>query len=145
MAICGDTSGLGYWRNPLRMTQVVKKDPLSGQKTTFWQRTFFVKHDIKRIKYRFVLITEEDDCEEFMWEREPDRICDFITLDTDSPYKAFQTGPNKKDSIKFVRRQNKFLKYDCNFVSEFFFNPINDNLYVGMFWVEIYFINIFPR
>lgn len=131
LAISGDYQGLGYWRNPLRMTQVTKKDPLTGQKTSFWQRSFFVRHDIKRIKYRFVLITEEDDCEEYMWEREPDRVCDFVTLDTTSPYKTFQTFPNKKDSIKFRRRHNKFVKYDCNFVSEFFFNPINENLYVG--------------
>lgn len=129
LAICGEGVVLGNWKYPIRMTQVMKKDPLTGQRTTFWQRSIFAKPDIKKLKYRFVLISEEED--RSTWEREPNRVCDFVTLNTLSPYRKYESFPNKKDSIKFYRKQNKYIKYDCNFVSEFFFNEITENLIIG--------------
>lgn len=130
IAICGEGSALGNWKNPIRMTLVSKKDPVSGERATFWERKFFVRHDVKRIKYRFVMLDDVEDT--LTWEREPDRVCDFVTLTTLSPYKRFESNPNKKDCLKFARKQNRFVKYECNFVSEFCFDHIDENITIGM-------------
>jgi len=75
------------------------------------------------------LIHEIED--RFTWEREPDRVCDLITLTILSPYKKYETFPNKKDCVKFTLKNNRYIKYDCNFVSEFIFNEITDYLFIG--------------
>jgi hypothetical protein len=129
LAICGDGQVLGNWKNPLHMTLVSKKDPLSGKRIPYWQKSFFVKHDYKKIKYRYVMCDLETG--ETFWEREPDRICNFVTLATISPYKDYEANPNKKDCIKFVRKHNKFIKYDVNFVADFHYNQITDNIIIG--------------
>lgn len=129
MAICGEGIALGNWKNPIRMILVSKKDPVGGTRVPFWERRFFVRHDVKKIKYRFVLLDDEEDT--ITWEREPDRVCDFVSLTTLSPYKRYESNPNKKDCLKFARKHNRFVKFDCNFVSEFFFNHINDNITIG--------------
>lgn len=113
----------------MRMVLVCKKDPVTGNKITFWEKKFFVRHDVKRIKYRFVLLDDEEDT--ITWEREPDRVCDLVNLTTLSPYKRFESHPNKKDCMKFKRKSNRFVKHDCNFVSELCYNVINHNITIG--------------
>ena len=111
------------------MNQVPKKDPLTRERTTFWQKIFCVRPDVKKIKYRFVLINEDDD--ENKWEREPNRVCDFITLTIDSPYKKYENFENRKDCIQFSRKHNRYIKYDINFVSKFFYNAVTGNIFIG--------------
>lgn len=111
------------------MNLVNKKDPLSGKRISYWQKIFFVKHDYKKIKYRYVMCDLETG--ETFWEREPDRVCNFVTLATTSPYKEYEANPNKKDCIKFVRKHNRFIKYDVNFVAELHYNQITDNIIIG--------------
>jgi len=129
LAICGEGITLGNWKNPKRMIQVSRKDPVTGTKASYWEHKFFVRHDVKRIKYRFVLIDDENDV--ITWEREPNRACDFVTLATVCSHKKFESHPNKKDCFKFARKHNRFVKYDCNFVSEFCFDEINSHIIIG--------------
>lgn len=107
----------------------MKKDPITGQKTTFWQKTVNIRPDVRKIKYRFVLIHEEED--RYTWEREPDRVCDFAELANDKNSQTDESFPNKKDSIKFVRKQNRYIRYDCNFVSKLFFNSVTEGIMIG--------------
>ena len=111
------------------MSLVSKRDPVNGQKTMFWEWRFFVRHDMKRIKYRLVQLDDQKGT--LTWEREPDRVCDFVTLTTLSPYKRYESNPNKKDCIKFAKKHNRFVKIDCNFVSEFCFDEITSNITIG--------------
>jgi len=130
LAICGEGVVLGNWKNPIRMIPVSKKDPVTGTRTSYWEHKFFVRHDVKRIKYRFVILDDEEDT--ITWEREPNRACDFINL-TIAPDKRFESHPNKKDCFKFAKKQSRFIKYDGNFVSEFCFDEINENIVIGIF------------
>jgi len=128
LAICGEGVTFGNWKNPIRMVPVSKKDPVTGTRTSYWEHKFFVRHDVKRIKYRFVILDDEEDT--ITWEREPNRACDFINL-TIAPDKRFESHPNKKDCFKFAKKQSRFIKYDSNFVSEFCFDHISDNIIIG--------------
>ena len=142
LGICGDGDSFGNWKDPTQMEQVNKKDPLTGKKTSFWQIRFYVKSDVQQLNYRFVLMDKEKG--KNTWEREPNRICDLHSLSTkidpsDHDHEAFQ---NTKDRSKFVRRQNRYIKYDCNFVSKFVFNAITDDIFVGNNLIVSTFLNI---
>lgn len=129
LAICGDIQALGGWKNPYHMNLVHKKDPLTEKRVSYWQKVFHIKHDQKKLKYRFVLYNPNSG--EYIWEREPDRVANFQTLATISPYKNYDSNPNQKDCIKFVRKSNKYIRYDVNFVAEFYYNQITENIYIG--------------
>jgi hypothetical protein len=118
------------------MTLVNKKDPLSGKRIPYWQKSFFIRQDYKKLKYRFIMCDIESG--ESIWEREPDRVCNFLTLSTVSPYKEYDTNPNKKDCIKFVRKHNKFIKYDVNFVADFHYNQVIDSIIIGSISITKY-------
>jgi len=132
MNVCLGIPGMNFtWKNPARLTKIVKKDPFTSQKTEFWQKELSVKHDIKRFRYRYVISDVERNTE--IWEREPDRKCDLSTQlvkindDSHSPL----VEPNKKDCIFFERKHNEYIKVDVNFVANFFYNQINDNIFIG--------------
>lgn len=133
MGICGDGDSFGNWKIPQEMCLTEKKDPLTSQKTPFWQICFYVEHDTKQLNYRFVLIDKEKKVN--TWEREPNRICDVKSLSTsidqsDVNHNSFQ---NVKDCSKFVRKENRYVKIDCNFISKFVFNAVTDHIFIGMY------------
>jgi protein-tyrosine phosphatase len=170
LSVCVYIPGMIYWRTPARMVKIIKRDPFTKSKTEFWQKEIYVKHDLKRFRYRYVLTDSVNNTE--IWEREPDRKCELLqrTLSnnfqdckvlipeflakTTTPTnncdqnngdsvdkkqqkferrleKASSGESNKKDCIYFVKKHNEFIKVDVNFVADFFYNQIDDRIFVG--------------
>ena len=115
------------------MTKVIKRDPITQEKTEFWQKEFCLKHDIKKFRYRYIKSDTSKEME--IWEREPHRKLDLTSLNNTFPkenltneYQTFQ----RKDCIRFQRKHNEFIKVDVNFIADFVYNKINENIFIGI-------------
>jgi len=111
------------------MDKVMRKDPITGKKEPFWEKVLFVHATNKKLKYRFVLT--DYNISQVIWERDPNRIADLVTLSTKSPFKKYDNTPNKKKCELFIRKQNKFVKYDCEFTANLYFTNITDKIIIG--------------
>eukprot|EP01017_Pseudomicrothorax_dubius_P033599 TRINITY_DN4516_c0_g2_i7.p1 TRINITY_DN4516_c0_g2~~TRINITY_DN4516_c0_g2_i7.p1 ORF type:complete len:363 (-),score=53.19 TRINITY_DN4516_c0_g2_i7:34-1122(-) len=115
---------------PRKMDLVVKKDPVTHGRAVFWQLVFQVPTAVRIFRYRYSVYDLEH--RQSLWEREPDRFCDLVTLQTNHHLKPRFQG-NKKDCILFEFRKAAFRKVDVNFSADFLFNQIDDNIFMGPF------------
>ncbi len=129
LSICGEGNLLGNWKTPLTMDKVLRKDPITGKNEPFWEKVLYVHATNKKLKYRYVLT--DYNIHHVIWERDPNRIADLVTLATKSPFKKYDGSPNQKHCQKFMRKQNKFMKYDCDFTAHFYYSQISEKIIIG--------------
>ena len=122
-------------KRPALMNKVIKTCPTTKEKTEFWQKEFYIKHDVKKFWYQYVKSDTTKQIE--IWEREPDRTLDLIPVNKDYELKkADQTCEYqllRKDCIRFQRKHNEYIKVDINFVADFVYDTITDNILIGRF------------
>lgn len=109
------------------MALVKKKNPVTGERVFYWQKSFFVRHDTKKLKYRYAYTDPENN---YTLERDPHRECNFHTLSTFSNPK-YMTSRNNKLCLKFYRKHNRYIKYDSQFAAELEYTEIDQKLIIG--------------
>ena len=130
LLIAGNLPSLGHYRVGMGMSKVVKTDPIQKKKTTYWEKQIAVKYDKPIFYYRYCVENIKTGAQ--IWEREADRFCDLLNPNKRIVEKRY-SDVNKKDSIAFHRKHNKYVKIDVNFVANFYFNQITENIFIGKY------------
>lgn len=86
------------------------------------------------MRYYYLIYDEKE--KKFQWERDPGRIMNLKDRDVVNYWKKID--PNNElrvDCIYFRLKNNIYKKIDTNFISVFFYNQINENLFIGEFLI----------
>lgn len=130
MYVVGNAGELGYFSVPQKMELVLRKDPFTKVMTSFWEKQFLIEAGKKRIRYYYLIYDEKE--KKFIWERDPGRIMCLKTKEFVN-YKLFEEEGYGMDCMYFKQKNSTYKKIDINFISLFFYNRINENIFIGKY------------
>lgn len=112
------------------MDLVLRKDPQTKVLSSYWEKEFFIEAKRPHLRYYYLIYDEKE--KKFQWERDPGRIFNLKDRDVVNYWKKID--PNNDhivDCVYFRLKNNVYKKIDTNFISVFFYNQINENIYIG--------------
>ncbi len=128
MYVLGNAAELGYFSIPQKMEMVLRKDPFTKVMTSFWEKQFLIESGKKRIRYYYLIYDDKE--KKFIWERDPGRVM-FLKDKEFVNYKMSDEGEYGMDCMYFKLKNSIYKKIDVNFISLFFYNRINENIFIG--------------
>eukprot|EP01016_Furgasonia_blochmanni_P057484 TRINITY_DN9993_c0_g1_i3.p2 TRINITY_DN9993_c0_g1~~TRINITY_DN9993_c0_g1_i3.p2 ORF type:complete len:286 (-),score=80.67 TRINITY_DN9993_c0_g1_i3:869-1726(-) len=128
IAVLGSIPELGGGISPVKMNFVLRTDPISGEKTYCWEKEFLLEEPVPDFKYRYLLLDLNRRSTKF--ERSAGRHF------SGHVYEQVQRSPGhspsrRKDFVSVKLNKSCYKVYDYNFVTEFKFHMINENIFIG--------------
>lgn len=126
----GNTNDLGNFATPQKMELVLRKDPQTKILSSYWEKESFVEAKRPYMRYYYLIYDEKE--KKFQWERDPGRIMNLKDRDVVNYWKKINPDSELRiDCVYFRLKNNTYKKIDTNFISVFFYNQINENIYIG--------------
>lgn len=126
----GSNPDLGNFVLPQKMDLVLRKDPQTKILSSYWEKEGCIEAKRPYLRYYYLIYDEKE--KKFQRERDPGRIMNLKDRDVVNYWKKINPDNELRvDCVYFRLKNNIYKKIDTNFISVFFYNQINENIYIG--------------